>query len=331
MHPIETFIKQSAASCSCSFEAPDKKEILILIAAKLGGILRRARLPVFGLVVSALLTGCFDMHVSKTVGLPGLPPLADASQVKVIYREKPVPQPYQVVGKVMVKYNNYNRLNWSASNKRMRNVAASMGADAVIGVYEPGGIMKKGEFPIKMIRSGLAVKWLEPGEARKPVTTPFAIKVLPFRCSGQIVYVPDEDCLFSYIWLEDKGYYVLPLTTTNIYTGGLKGASKLSDAGLQAAFGPDAQLLLESTIESITNSSILTANAEVRSTLMDEATRTIVFESSSSCKSTIIPLLDPHMFEPDLNRGRALWGAISKSLDYTSLESVKPIQEEVPQ
>jgi hypothetical protein len=329
--PIQTSIKQSVEPCCRPFRGASQKQIQIHIVEKLANTIARAKLPVLGLLMAALLTGCAQTRVSRTVGLTGLAPVAVVDQIKVFKVGEAIIPPYQVVGKIAIDWHQgffaYSRgLSSKYSDRRMKEVAAGMGADGVIGV-------RATSFNCR----GLAVKWLAPGEDRRPVTTPFIVTVLPIKDAQD---TPGHEAsraiaraaAYAYGPLEQKGYYVLP-HQGRPYTGGLEKASKLSPAELKLLFGPDTHLLLEITRCTKADSFVIQATAGIKSTLMNTATRTNVFEGTGAGRGGVggggqlglIPLLALNAMEPDAKRFNAVVGGISKSL-----ESLKPIQERLP-
>ncbi len=157
---------------------------------QLEAIFRQTQFLALGLCLAILSTGCTSVAVTRTVGLAGLTPLGSGNQVKLVEEGKPVSQPYQLVGEVTVSMTVWNaRANGAKppskgdSYKRMKEVAASMGADGVIGVHLGMGVDPNG--PIGL-RSGLAVKWLAPGEARRPVIRPFVVAMLPMAEDSKV-------------------------------------------------------------------------------------------------------------------------------------------------
>jgi hypothetical protein len=321
-------------------------------------IIRHAQFLSLGLCLAILSAGCSSIAVTRTVGLPGLTPLASAGQVKLVEEGKPVSQPYQLVGAVTVSQTSSQNGNQKPpskgySYKRMKEVAAAMGADGVIGIHlGMGADPFMGPYPnaSTVVRSGLAVKWLAPGEAKRPVTRPFVVAVLPMAEDFQ---VPVEQSATTTAlgkhpstpssttakadkqtaWtatidhavvepLEIKGYYVLPSESVT-YKGGLEGARGLNDAELQSLGGDDAQILLEVAVLSNAQANIIigaSAAVQVKTTLMDKTTRKDIFQGSGTGSQYLGWLLNMMV---DKHKMAAGIGA------YVSLNSIEPINEKV--
>jgi len=260
-------------------------------------------------------TGCTSLVVTKTVGFPGLPPLANANDVNLVDAGTPINQPYQVVGAVTVFRRSFANTQQPLDNGycswRIRELAADMGADGVIGVHQNWGVDTKFKTPIPVV-SGLTVKWLAPGEVKRPLTKPFVVAVLPMAedaeevPGGQTVTrsgagknrtetttqakpvknnhkelteAVDKAVVCP---LETKGYYVLP--SDNItFKGGLEGARDLSDTELKSLGGDDASLLLEVDVLTKAHGTIIlqsSSSVTAKSTLMDKATRKQVYQDN---------------------------------------------------
>jgi hypothetical protein len=242
-------------------------------------LLRKTLLIAFILGVAVLMTGC-TIKASRTVGLPGLKPLANANQVKLIENLEDVKQPYQIVGQVMLgKYAFY--LFKGESYPRMKEIAAGMGADGLIGLHAAnyGG---------SYVRNGLAVKWLAPGEVRQDLAVPFVVAVLPIIDSKNPSKKSSlEEFLRTMVVVslfETSGYYVLP-TQLSDFKGGIEKAKTLDDTALRAVGGEDAQLLLCLTLESTAHASVIVMSssaAELKATIIDKRTRKTIFEGRGS-------------------------------------------------
>jgi hypothetical protein len=316
-------------------------------------ILRRAQFLSLGLCLAILSAGCSSVAVTRTVGLPGLTPLANAGQVKLVEEGKLVSQPYQLVGEVTVSQTysqngNQKPPSKGFSYKRMKEVAAAMGADGVIGVHLGMGSDPRAA---TALRSGLAVKWLAPGEAKRPVTKPFVVAVLPMAEDSK---VPVEQAAATPAlgkhppapssttakadnqagaWtaaidsaviepLEIKGYYVLPPGSVT-YKGGLEGARDLGDAELRSLGGDDAHFLLEVAVTSKAQANIIvgaSAAVQVKTTLMDKATRKDIFQGSGTGEIYLGWLLNMMMDKHQMAAG--IGAAVS-------LNALKPINETV--
>jgi hypothetical protein len=315
--------------------------------------IKYAQVLSLGLCLAILSAGCSSVAVTRTVGLPGLTPLASAGQVNLVEEGKPVSQPYQVVGEVTVSQ------TWNAMAsgekppdknycyKHMKEAAAAMGADGVIGVHLGMGADPK--VPIAL-RSGLAVKWLAPGEARRPVIKPFVVAVLPMAEDSEapvnqtantpalgknrtVMVTPmkpvDNQAKMTAavvnavrVPLELKGYYVLPPESVT-YQGGLEGARDLNDAELQSLGGDDAQLLLEVAVISRAHGTIIissSAAATVKTTLMDKTTRKDTFQGTGTGQVTLGWLVN--MIVDKRSAAAAAAAAVS-------LNALEPIGEQV--
>jgi hypothetical protein len=177
-----------------------------------------------------LFIGCTPLHLSRTVAVKGLPPVADASQVTVSEKTGEATKPHQIVGKVTV-YRTGTRITKDASSKRICESAAQIGADGVIDLHPNFG---------KGLYSALAVKWLAPGETAKPKEVPFMVALLPIVMGANTPANRAEISDFVqqrlvYL-LDSKGYYLMPQVVSG-FDGGIKAAMKRDDAALQALGG----------------------------------------------------------------------------------------------
>lgn len=230
------------------------------------------------LLAGLLWTGCTPLKISRTVALPGLTPVADAKQITVVEKLEEVTRPYQIVGKVTI-WREGTKITQSASLRRIRNLAAQMGADGVIGLhFNVGGALY----------TGLAVKWLSPGEKRQPTAFPFVVAALPIVTDPTAPGKQEKVAKFvvsrlDYL-LESKGYYLIPGVVSN-FSGGIEGAKNLDAAALLALGGNDAQLLLEINLHGRREVSAVVyaeATSYVQATLLDKQTRKIVYEERGS-------------------------------------------------
>jgi hypothetical protein len=299
---------------------------------KLYPFLKTAPLILLAVGLASLFAGCSSVAVTRTVALSGLTPLANADQVTVVEEGKPISQPYQLVGAVTVAstafQNNPGNQQIPAkgfSYKRMKAVAAAMGADGVIGVHT--GVSSNPR-EATAVRSGLVVKWLAVGEAKRPVEKSFVVAVLPLAEDSKS---PSEQKSWNETMasaviepLETKGYYVLP--SQNItFKGGLEAARDLGDPLLQSLGGADAQLLLETTILGGAQANIIigaSASEQIRTTLMDKATRKEIFQGSGTGAMYLGWLLN---MIGDKHKMAAGIGAA------VSLNQIKSINEVVPE
>jgi hypothetical protein len=277
----------------------------------------------FGMAV--LATGCsFPTKATKTVGLPGIKPLASADQVKLIEKIEDVKQPYQIVGQAAIIREGMG-LDQGASYKRMKEIAAGMGADGLIGLHE-GFVFGP---PVTYFRSGLAVKWLAQGETKRELAVPFIVGVLP------IILDPNDPSKKSInaeslrmavlCPLEVKGYYVLPVQQGD-FKGGIEKAKMLDDTELRVVGGENAQLLLGLTVEASANTSAVVVSgstASIKTTLMDKRTRKTVFEGRGFGTVTVGWLVDA------IVPNEKLATAAREAARY-ALKTLPAIYEEIP-
>jgi hypothetical protein len=164
----------------------------------------------------------------------------------------------------------------------MKKIAADMGADGLIGIHwnDNGQALNGHQF----FRSGLAVRWLAPGEAKRELAVPFVVAILPIQdqsSPGKESKISEslrESVMYP---LETKGYYVLPVKLSD-FKGSIEKAKSLSDAELRAVGGEDAQLLFGLTIEASANTTIVVQSGStftIKTALLDKQSRSIVFEN----------------------------------------------------
>jgi hypothetical protein len=132
------------------------------------------------------------------------------------------------------------------------------------------------------VYSGIAVKWLAPGEKAKPKEIPFIVAMLPFNpvkpdeAGERLLKVP-----MAYL-LETKGYYLLPSITYGV-DGGISGALKLDDAALQNLGGLDADFLMELKTNFVNETKTSTDEVtkkvghNVQVKILNKKTRSIIF------------------------------------------------------
>lgn len=195
--------------------------------------------------LAALGSGCAAVKANKTVGLPGLPPLANAKQVRVVEHREDVTQPYQVVGQITVRRSG-TMLTTGTSLDRMKQIAAEMGADGLVGLIESHGdgkILGIGS-GYAWVHSCLAVKWLAPGQPTQPLTVPLVVGVLPSAAASDQAKFGKIVCEAVSATLGLKGYYPLPLGAP-ILKSGFGELTTLGEAELQALGGTQTQLLLD--------------------------------------------------------------------------------------
>jgi len=217
-------------------------------------------------------TACTPLHISRTVSVKGLPP-TEPEKITVFKQEEAVTRPYQILGKVSVCRSG-TRVMEGASIRRIRHHAAEMGADGVIGLHR--------NCPSGGVYSGLAVKWLNPGETPQPKGLPFIVAMVPLSLAKPD---PSEGLLripLAY-QLDSKGYYLLPTVTYGL-KGGLREAIKLDDATLQPIGGLEADFLMQVETKGIADkethpNGVVTRNGyAVRVTLLNKRTRAVAFQ-----------------------------------------------------
>ncbi len=225
------------------------------------------------LIAFGFTQGCGQMHVCKTVGLPGLNPIP-AEQVTVMHGH--VDRAFQIVGKATV-YHDVGGVSESDALKKLRVAAGEMGADGVVGLHGDLGC-----------KSAMAVKWLKPGERPRPVSVPFVIAAMPVPLNasarGNQQEVADVIRKTLLCPVEKKGYYLLPEPATGV-AGGIDGAVLLGDGALRNLGGPNSHLLLEVGSTAQADGTILIATASsivVRARMLDKQSRRIVYEGTGT-------------------------------------------------
>ena len=234
------------------------------------------------LALVLVLAGCSSPRTLRTVGLPNLPPVGNEDQVRLVEKMMDAREPYQVVGQVtMFRKGAY--LYPGSSFRRMKQVAATMGANGLIGLHE-GALYTSNR--TTFVRSGLAVKWLGPGESRRPLDLPFVVGLLPMaedrEAPGNQAKIIEAVHTAIFQPLDLKGYYLLPRDSVNL-AGGLEGAKALGEPELQALGGDNTQLLLDVAFEARAQANLLIgagATAAMKASLMDKRSRKTVYEGS---------------------------------------------------
>jgi hypothetical protein len=277
--------------------------------------------------LAALGSGCAAVKANKTVGLPGLPPLASAKQVKVIERREEVTQPYQVVGQITVRRSG-TMLTTGTSLDRMKQIAAEMGADGLIGLIESHGdgkILGIGS-GYAWVHSCLAVKWLAPGQSTRPLALPVVVGLLPSSTTSdkpKFTRMVSESVSAT---LGLKGYYPLPLTSPAVI-GGLDGLKNLGDVELQAVGGHDTQLLLiVSAADSKLNYAVVgdSIKAQLQVSVLDKQTRNVVLQEQSTEGNFELTGIVFGPFFVDKHRREVFCQAVNKAL-----QKLPPIAMEV--
>jgi uncharacterized protein YbjQ (UPF0145 family) len=291
-------------------------------------IIRRIQWLVMGVCLTLLVSGCVPINVTRTVGLKGLPPLTSADQVKLVEGNEKISQPYQVVGQVTLSrakniWKEHPVPLKGSSFQRMKEVAAGMGADGLIGLtYSSVHFTEVG------FRSGLAVKWLAPGEAKRPLDLPFLVAVLPVTKDPDAPGNQSKIAKRAYSAVNSmmamKGYYILPAESVK-YKGGIEDVKQLDESELRKHCGEDANFLMEVAITDREKTNFIIASdagVRVKTKLMDLKTRTMVYQGAGTGAGYVGWLLN--MSDPNLK----WYGAIDFATG-SSLKNVVPIYEKL--
>ncbi len=173
-----------------------------------------------GILAIMFMSGCASPVIHKTMGLRYKYPAASPDKVEVVERGDLVTKNRQVIGNVVVdgKFG----ISKGKAITLMKQTAAEMGANGLIDVHKGPGC--KWRYDGGMHYSGIAVKWLAPGQSRQPLDNPFVIYRLPVRDPDE-----PEEYLFTkntlgesypmadFPWVNRavfKGYHVLPTNDT---------------------------------------------------------------------------------------------------------------------
>ncbi|TAK97743.1 MAG: hypothetical protein EPO07_12805 [Verrucomicrobia bacterium] len=223
------------------------------------------------IALSIWAIGCTPLKSSRTVGLPGLPPVTDVKQVRIVEDMKAVTQPYQIVGKV-TSYREGTRVTRSGSIRRLSELAADMGADGIIGVHRNAG---------GGLYSALAVKWLSPGEQPQPLKVPFIVAALPMACDPippkkREKYEKLVDSLMLPL-IETKGYYLLSDKVSG-FAGGITATAKLDDSQIEALGGKESQILAEISMVAHKGGAY-GGKSTIRVSMLDKKSRTLCYDS----------------------------------------------------
>ena len=183
------------------------------------------------------LAGCGQqLMVTRTVSLPGLAALSDATRVTVTEDLRSVTKPYQIVGKISV-YRAGTVVFKNTAIEKISHYAAEMGADGVIGFRANYPKFGAGLY------SGIAVKWLAPGEEAKPLKVPFKVALLTpkrFFLPAPNLTGPD---IYLIAYLDSRGYYLLPGSVHA--PPGIMTTKNMNNSQLSALGGADSDFLLE--------------------------------------------------------------------------------------
>ena len=299
----------------------------------------RIAMWLFGLLCMGLITGCSSIKIVRTVGLPGLPPIADVKQVDLVEHFEDVHKPYQIVGTIL-RYRKTQQLHNTSpavslfrskrsKYKELIAIAAAMGGDGVIGIRENPGPSHPCFSGLRetYFETALVVKWLKPGEQQQSIPKPFAVSMLPLAedpgARGNQADIAQALADGAVLPLAKNGYYLLPLDATG-YKGGIEGSKTLSDAELHAVGGEYAHFLLEIGFSSRAEvaAGLFGSRTEfnITSTLMEKNTRQLRHQGSGSAYAQVGWLVN---LEP--NRKRIAAGYLASQ---SSFGLLKPIHEE---
>lgn len=261
------------------------------------------------------------MHVNKTVGLSGLPPVA-ASKVTVVENWAEVNRPYQVVGKGTL-YRNAGGVPKGGALKQLRQMAGEMGADGVVGLHGTTSF-----------RSALLVKWLTPGESARPVSLPFVVGLLPVnegpKARGDRKVMREAVEMAVIHRIEPKGYYLLPAPVSGI-NGGIEQAQLLDAVARQEILKQNIQLLLEVDFTQRTELTLGVYNeatATLNIKLLDIGTGRIIYQNAGKGGGASTLVLSPglslleEIVSPDDKRMKAIGNGIAKAFE--DLPAISP-------
>lgn len=263
-------------------------------------MLKNLLLIITGTFACLLFNGCTPLHITKTTALNEAQPFGNAKNITVFEEGKNVERPYQILGKVTV-YRSGTKITKGATTERICEQAATLGADGIIGLHRNyGGAMY----------SGIAVKWLAPGEASKPKDRPFVIALTPIitnvKMKGDPVKFAEGLQKLLVYHIETKGYYLQSQIVAEC-VGGFETANKMNDENLARLGGPDTDYLMEIVVvdakkRSNTGSFIVggvlfgvgglfmgstNATTIVRVTVFQKSNRQIVFQKETAGEADV--------------------------------------------
>lgn len=245
------------------------------------------------------LAGCGQqLMVTRTVSLPGLAALSDATRVTVTEDLRSVTKPYQIVGKISV-YRAGTVVFKNTAIERISHYAAEMGADGVIGFRANYPKFGAGLY------SGIAVKWLAPGEEKKPLKVPFKVALLTPKTSLPAPNKTDPD-IYLISYLDSRGYYLLP---GSVYAPhGIMTTKTIDDVQLRNLGGADSDFLLEfdaftlspqeafermsdgikSVVGAVADVDIKLPSSVIRITLMNKHSREIIYTRQALSRDDLL-------------------------------------------
>lgn len=201
-------------------------------------MLKQLYLPALVFAASLSFAGCTPLHITRTAAIKESVPVGDARKITVVEEGQAVAKPYQILGKVTV-YRSGTKITKGGTTNRICDQAAQMGADGVIGLHRNYG---------GALYSGIAVKWIAPGEVPKPKDTSFIIALTPIVTNTNAKGDPKkfaeglQKVLLYYI--ETKGYYLQPQIVEEC-VGGFETANRMDDEALRKLGGIDTDFLME--------------------------------------------------------------------------------------
>ena len=274
------------------------------IKTKIGMVLLRWAAASMG---TFILASCAAPKVHQTIALSHRYPGTSATQVEILERGSPTNRNHQIIGKVTVE--GTNGVSNSSAKDMAKQTAAEMGADAVIDYHRGPGCERR--FNGGMHYSGIAVKWLAPGQARQPLASPFVIYRLPIKdpVSGNYMFTKnamgENHPHADRTWVNRavfKGYHVLP-TTDVTYRQPINQLRGQSPGQLKNIGTPDSQLLLGVDFVSKNNVDlgvVSWADAEVQVTVLDKQTGRVVLQKQAKGEHMPLPGLAFNMIQDQL-------------------------------
>lgn len=282
------------------------------------------------LTLGLWVVGCTPLHISRTVGFSGLPPLGDVKKITVVDKMEEVTKPYQVVGTATI-YRTGTMVTKGACLNRIKNLAAQMGADGIIGLHTTG-----------FSWTGLAVKWLSPEETPQPVKVPFVVALLPVTINPEMPGNHDRLAMLSLARfaynLEKKGYYVIRCSdqvwaVTN-FTGGIEAAKKLDSTSRQRVGGGAAQLLIQlAVIGGHTENNVIIAGSavgDVRMLVLDKQQGEIVYDLLGKGRYYSVGIGNPVDLAINLISGAKLEEAVLTATDSATAKLPDVLQPITP-
>jgi hypothetical protein len=204
------------------------------------------------------LHGCGSMFPIRTYSIQtarGNPGAVKSQGISLYEYGKPTGKPYAVLGKVMsykrgglgaVRDLDYKSTPPKDMVEGLKAPAASMGANAVIGIYhgEYRGVNIGGEYV-----SGLAVQVIEAAQEQEAKPTDLRVGILPVQIGkaemNEKAYATlDRDLRAGARWfLEDKGYYA-PVDPVVRFTGNVQDLVENGQSASHVLYGNETDLLL---------------------------------------------------------------------------------------